>query len=136
MRGLVAACVLLCSCEWGPAFLACGDVDEDAVWRLADARGVLAVYNRHDFICEPHDDVVIDCRNPTAEACTLWLGSAVARGRSFYDADANEGLMPLFEHELTHFGGPRFGDACEDHPPSCDGIPDGVASATAPESTR
>lgn len=117
----ITAFLLLTSCEWGPAFFDCGDVDEDAARELAESREVLAVFNRMDFFCEPRAEVEHDCRNDNAEACTLRLGSAVARGRSFYSDEATEGLMPLLEHEMTHWDGPRRGDACEAHPPECDG---------------
>lgn len=122
MRSLVAL-LLLTSCEWGPAFFACGDVDEDAVHELAEDRDVLAVFNRMDFFCEPRADVGVDCRNASAEACTLRIGSAFARGRSFYADDATEGLMPLVEHEMTHWGPSDPRDPCAQHPPTCDGAP-------------
>jgi len=121
--GLVVIGHLL-ACAWGPWFDdACGDVDEDAARALAVSRGVLGVFNRMDHFCEPRTDVVQDCRNPTAEACTLWLGSVIARGRSFYSSDATEGFMPLLEHEMSHWGGPVVDDACAAHPPTCDGEP-------------
>jgi hypothetical protein len=120
----VAVALLLCaSCGWGPEFFDCGDVDENTARALATDREVLAVFNRMDFFCESRDEVVRDCRNETAEACTLWLGSSLARGRSFYSNEATEGLLPLLEHEMTHWDGPRRGDTCEQHPPQCDGEP-------------
>lgn len=114
--------LLLSSCSWGPFTEGC-NLDEDAVQALAVKRGVTEVWQRMDVICEPRADVELDCRNPTAEACTAWRGSAVARGRVYLSSEATEGLLPLLEHEMTHWDGPRFGDACEAHPPSCDGLP-------------
>jgi hypothetical protein len=123
MRLPLLACLLLPSCGWGAFYEGCEGIDGDVAAEMAEARGVLDVWERLDVVCQPRADVVIDCRNETAEACTERIGSAVHRGRVYLSSEATEGPMPLLEHEFTHFGGPRQGDSCEDHPPRCDGLP-------------
>lgn len=123
MKALLPLLFAVAGCEWGP-FYDCGDVDEDAVRALAVDRGVLDVYSRLDVFCEPRADVAVDCRNDTAESCLAWRGSTFSRARIYASSEASEGLLPLLEHEFAaHAKDPPDGDACAQHPPSCDGKP-------------
>ena len=75
--------------------------------------------NRMDFFGESRVDVEVDCRNDHAEACTLWIGSALARGRAFISNDDPAEIDALLRHEIVHvslWGQPNH---CASHEASC-----------------
>lgn len=118
MRALVVACALLSSCSWG-AFLDGCEIDEPTARALAESHGVVEVFDRLDLICAPRADVAVDCRNPNAEACVPWIGSAVARARIIVSNDSDENVCALLDHEFRHVALWDRPNACASHDREC-----------------
>lgn len=120
----LAALLLLSACSFGPSYFDCSPIEVDAVRASAERRGVLPVLQRMDFFCESRVDVERDCRNPKAEACTLWIGSTFARGRTFLSRDEPHEITALALHEVQHWALWDRPSACASHSPSCGWIED------------